>query len=589
MLIEGALVFNVFRRIFERKSVLVREGIFVDVAERIEAGPGEERVSAEGLWMIPGLVDIHLHIESSMTFPGEFSRAALPFGTCTAVADPHEIANVFGAEGVRQFMNAPARMDIFYALPSSVPSTNARLETTGGSIGPEEIAELATDSRVVCLGEVMNARELCADGDNRTKQILRSFARSCSRFPAPLPAPAPAPLPAPLPAPMPIIEGHCPKISGPALSAFIAAGVRADHTQQTPELMLEKIDKGMFIELQRKSLGAENIRTVVEHNLFEHVALVTDDVMPDELARGHLNLLVREAVARGMRPEDAVYCATYTPSRHMGLRDRGAIAPGRIADCVLLRDMNTFEIDSVYKRGKLVGGEDTARESAPAFPPHFYTSVKRKTTKPSDFQPPLPPGFSGGTADCVTLRIEEASTFTRRGRAACPVKDGQLQWQQPGLSLIAVAERYGHEAPLSFALGEGIITGNGAIAASWAHDHHNILALGTSGEDMALAVNTVIRQQGGFVVVNRGRVTGNIKLDIGGIISSAPMEQLAASVRQTRLAMRELGYKNRNELMSFSTLSLLVSPDIKISDKGLINVPAQERINLFHLPSAMEA
>jgi adenine deaminase len=566
MLIDGALVFNVFRRIFERKSVLVRDGVFIDVAEHIEAGPGEERVAAEGRWLIPGLVDIHLHIESSMTFPGEFSRAVLPFGTCTAVADPHEIANVFGVEGIRQFMNAPAQMDIFYALPSSVPSTNARLETTGESIGPEEIAELAADNRVVCLGEVMNARELCAGGDNRTKQILRSFACSKPQFP---------------------IEGHCPKISGHALSAFIAAGVRADHTQQTPALMLEKIDKGMFIELQRKSLSAENIRTIVEKNLFEHIALVTDDVMPDELMKGHLNLLVREAVAQGMRPEDAVYCATYTPSRHMGLRDRGAVTPGRIADCVLLRDINTFEIDSVYKRGKRVGGADAARERGPAFPPHFYTSIKRKATKPEDFQPPLPPGFSGEMVDCVTIQIETASTFTRRGHAVSPIKNGKLQWQRPGLSLIAVIERYGHDAPFSFALGEGIITGNGAIAASWAHDHHNILVLGSNEEDMSLAVNTVIAQQGGYVVVNQGRITGNIKLDIGGIINSAPMKQLAESVQQIRLAMRELGYKNQNELMSFSTLSLLVSPDIKISDKGLVDVRAQELVDFFDGASLM--
>jgi adenine deaminase len=559
MLIEGALVFNAFRKVFEKKSVLLRDGFFIDVAEHINADPREERVSAGGLWMIPGLVDIHLHIESSMTFPGEFSRAVLPHGTCTAVADPHEIANVFGVEGIRQFMDAAAEMDIFYGLPSSVPSTNARLETTGGSIGPDEIAELAADSRVVCLGEVMNARELCAEGDNRTKQILRSFARARPRFP---------------------VEGHCPKISGPALSAFIAAGVWADHTQQTPELMLEKIDKGMFIELQRKSLRAENIRTVIEKNLFEHIALVTDDVMPDELTRGHLNLLVKEAVSLGMRPEDAVYCAAFTPSRHMGLRDRGAIAPGRIADCVLLRDLKTFEIAAVYKRGKLVG-EKEARKAAPAFPPHFYTSVKRKPLGPEDFRPPLPPGFSGETADCATIQIETASTFTRRGRAVCPVRDGKLQWRQPGLSLIAVIERYGHEAPLSFALGEGVITGKGAIAASWAHDHHNILALGSNEEDMALGVNTVIAQQGGFVVVNQGRITGNIKLDIGGIISSEPMEPLAESVRRTRLAMKELGYKNQNELMSFSTLSLLVSPEIKISDKGLVDVRAQELIGFF--------
>jgi adenine deaminase len=243
--------------------------------------------------------------------------------------------------------------------------------------------------------------------------------------------------------------------------------------------------------------------------------------------------------------------------------------------------MNTFEIAWVYKRGKLVGDTDAIR-GVPAFPPHFYTSIKRKALKPADFQPPLPPGFSGETADCVTIQIEASSTFTRRGRVVCPVKNGTLQWQQPGLSLIAVIERYGHDAPLSFALGEGIITGNGAITASWAHDHHNILALGTSEEDIALAVNTVIAQQGGYVVVNQGRITGNIKLDIGGIISSAPMKRLAESVRQTRLAMKELGYKNQNELMSFSTLSLLVSPDIKISDKGLVDVRAQELVDFFY-------
>jgi adenine deaminase len=560
LLIEGALVFNVFRRIFEKKSVLVREGIFVDVAEHIEPGPGEERISAAGLWMGPGLVDIHLHIESSMTYPGEFSRAVLPHGTCTAVADPHEIANVFGIEGIRAFMASPAEMDIFYGLPSSVPATGSHLETTGGTIGPEEIAALAPCNQVVCLGEVMNFRELRAEGDNRTKQILRAFARLRPRFP---------------------VEGHCPRISGPDLSAFIASGVWADHTQQTPALMLEKISKGMFIELQRKSLHEEIIRTVIDHKLFEHIALVTDDVLPDDLVRGHLNLLVKRAVSLGMRPEDAVYCASFTPSRHMGLRDRGSIAPGRIGDFILLEDLETLAIASVYKRGVKVNPAAFPGEEGPAFPPHFYTSVKRKPLSAADFRPPLPEGFSGGTARCVTLGIEAASTFTRRGRAECPVRDGKLQWQEKGLALIAVIERYGHEAPLGFGLGEGILRGSGAIATSWAHDHHNILVLGSNEADMALAANRVITQQGGFVVVNQGRITGNIRLDIGGISSSEPMKTLAESVRLAREAMRELGYQNQNELMSLSTLSLLVSPEIKMSDKGLVDVGTQELIGLF--------
>jgi adenine deaminase len=564
MLIEGALVFNAYRRLFEKKSVLLREGIFIDVAEHIDPGPGEERVIAEGLWMIPGLVDIHLHIESSMTTPEEFSRAVLPYGTCTAVADPHEIANVFGAEGIRRFMDAATEMDIFYGLPSSVPATSARLETTGGCIGPAEIAELAADSRVVCLGEVMNARELCAEDDTRSKQILRAFTRARPRFP---------------------VEGHCPKISGAALSAFIAAGVWSDHTQQSPDLMLEKIDKGMFIELQRKSLSPENIRTVIEKNLFEHIAFVTDDVMPDELQHGHLNLLVKKAVSLGMRSEDAVYCAAFTPSRHMGLRDRGVVAPGRIADFILLRDIKTFEIDTVYKRGNPVTEKPFAgnipAKTVLAFPSHFYTGIRRKPLCPADFRPSLPAGFSGETIGCVTLCIEAASTFTRRGRAVCAVREGRLQWKEQGLSLIAVLERYGHEAPPGFALGQGIIQGDGAIASSWAHDHHNILVLGTNEEDMALAANTIIAQQGGFVVVTQGRITGNIKLDIGGIISSEPVEILSESVRQVRLAMRELGYKNQNELMSFGTLSLLVSPDIKVSDKGLVDVRAQKFLDIY--------
>jgi adenine deaminase len=550
--------------------------MFVDQGAGLSVPADEERLDARGLWMVPALVDIHMHIESSMTVPAEFSRLALPAGTGTVVADPHEIANVFGVEGIRHFMNAKTDLDIFYGLPSSVPSTDPSLETTGGVIGPEEIAALAEDPRVLCLGEVMNAHGLAEGGV--TGKIIAAFKKARSGAPSAL-----------------LIEGHCPRITGSALSAFIAAGVWADHTHQTPSSMREKIGKGMFIEVQRKSLTAENVRAIVDDALFEHIALVTDDVMPDDLVKGHLNLLVREAVRLGMRPEDAVYCATYTPSRRMMLHDRGAIAPGRIADFILLRDLAGFEIASVYKRGKRVekgafsGKAGAFPGNAGAFPSHFYTSVRRKPLMREHFVPPLPPEFQGGEIRCVTMGIEPHSTFTRRGSRVCPVRDGTLRWRDAGLCLIAVIERYGHEAPARFGFGEGMLTGTGALATSLAHDHHNLLVLGTCEADMALAANTVIARQGGLVAVRDGAIAAFVPLPVGGIVSEAPVETTAESLRVFRAVMEALGYRHQNGIMSLCTLSLLVSPELKISDKGLFDVSSRQPVPLYEAGALDEA
>jgi adenine deaminase len=513
------------------------------------------------------------------------------------VADPHEIANVFGVEGIRCFLSQASQasaceqaeasgteLDIFFGLPSSVPSTNPQLETTGGIIGPEEIRLLAAEPGVLCLGEVMNARELAGEssgeaGNNRTGQIIAAFQAVKPRFP---------------------IEGHCPKIQGSELSAFIAAGVWADHTYQTPASILEKIDKGMFIELQKKTITAENIALVKEQRLSEHIALVTDDVMPDDLVSGHLNRLVQQAITLGLSPEEAVYCATYTPSRHMGLHDRGAIAPGRIADFILLEDPASFTIAAVYKRGKKVPPPGSAIKAVPsatgsadgalsgsaqtpsaAFPPHFYTSIKRRPIKAEDLVPPLPPGFQGESVSCVTMKIDSDSTLTRRGSRTLPVQNGKLLWQRQGLCLVTVLERYGHEASPSFGLTEGMFSGQGAAAASWAHDHHNILAAGTNEADMVLAVNTLIEEQGGYVVVKEGKIAANARLPVAGILSEAPIEELAAAIRQVRQAMNDLGYVHKNVIMSFSTLSLPVSPELKISDKGLIDTASQSIVNFI--------
>ncbi len=565
MIVEGARVFNVFRKRFEEKSVRVRDGIIVEVsAEPKPPSEGEARVDAAGTWLIPGLVDIHMHIESSMTVPSEFSRIVLPRGTTTVVADPHEIANVLGVEGIRAFMKAETGLDVFYGLPSSVPSTNASLETTGGRIGPDDVAALAADDRVICLGEVMNAIELRDEADTPTKRLIASFRKAKPRYP---------------------IEGHCPKIRGAELASFIASGVWADHTQQTPQSILEKIDNGMFIELQRKSITAPNIETVVEHRLYEHVALVTDDVLPDRLVAGHLNLLVRLAIERGMSAENAIYCATYTPARHMGLRDRGSIAPGRIADFILLDDLESFAIRSVYKRGEpvLPGGADRRAEATMSFPPGFRSSVRRRPLAAADFAVRPPAGAVAGV-DCVTIRIDPRSNFTERGCVRCAIADGLVDWKSAGLSLIAAIERYGHEAPIRFAFVEGGLREEGAVAATWAHDHHNLLVMGTSAGDMELAANALISQQGGYLVARRGEILANARLPIGGIVSDGPIEELAEEIRGVRAGMLSLGYEHVDAIMSFSTLSLLVSPRLKLSDKGLIDVATQTLVEPYDFP-----
>ncbi|MGO8693483.1 MAG: adenine deaminase C-terminal domain-containing protein [Rectinemataceae bacterium] len=566
MIVEGARVFNVFRKRFEEKSVRVRDGIIVEVsAEPKPPSEGEARVDAAGTWLIPGLVDIHMHIESSMTVPSEFSRIVLPRGTTTVVADPHEIANVLGVEGIRAFMKAETGLDVFYGLPSSVPSTNASLETTGGRIGPDDVAALAADDRVICLGEVMNAIELRDEADTPTKRLIASFRKAKPRYP---------------------IEGHCPKIRGAELASFIASGVWADHTQQTPQSILEKIDNGMFIELQRKSITAPNIETVVEHRLYEHVALVTDDVLPDRLVAGHLNLLVRLAIERGMSAENAIYCATYTPARHMLLSDRGSIAPGRIADFILLDDPETFAIRSVYKGGVPVRSKSEGRGLGPeprtTFPAYFYATVRRRPLAEKEFLVRSPAAVTA--LDCVTIRIDPESTFTDRGSVRCPVSAGLVDWKTAGLSLIAAIERYGHEAPIRFGFAEIALKDEGAVASTWAHDHHNLLVMGSCARDMALAANALIDRQGGYIVVRRGEIIADAPLPVGGIVSDGPLEELAESIRAVRAAMRDLGYVHIDEIMSFSTLSLLVSPRLKIGDKGLVDVETQTLVEPYEFP-----
>lgn len=573
--VRNAWVFMTCRQCFEKRDVAVAGEKFFAVSPAISY-PDATEIDGTGMYMIPGLIDIHMHIESSMTYPEEFSRITLPYGVTTVVADAHEIANVFGLKGIEWFMGQRTEQDIFYAIPSSVPATNDSLETSGAAIGEQEVKALAGDERVLCLGEVMNFKELTSDEDTLIKRLIGICRGKSKEDPDCVGQTSPKGGMR--------IEGHCPKISGEDLCRFIYEGVDADHTQQTPRSVLEKTDLGMFLELQRKSLTPQVVDTVCRCQLYENVALITDDTMPDELLKGQLNQIVRHAIKAGMPLEKAVYCATHTPARRMHLDDRGMIAPGKLADFVLLADLESFQPEAVYKSGKCVyqrgcGRETPERDRRSIVPEEFYHSVECHMAVREDFCLRTDRPCAGVKVN--VMKVQPFGTFTSRVTRELEVRDGLICWKEAGLSLAVMFERYGKNGNISYGLVEGALKKPGAVATTWSHDSHNLLVLGTSESDMVIAQNRVVEMQGGYVAAVQGAVAAETLLSVGGILYDGPVEKLASDLCRVRQELRNLGYENNNEIMSISTLALPVSPELKMTDYGLLDVKSQERVPLI--------
>lgn len=553
LIIENGNVYNTFLQKFENKDIAILDGKFYYISNNMKELKAKNIVDCRDKYIIPGFIDIHMHIESSMTVPNQFSKVVLPHGVTTVVADPHEIANVLGIDGINYFLSSDTTLDIFYGIPSSVPSTNSDLETTGGKILEEDVLELLKNPKIMCLGEVMNFKDLVSKDNTLIKKIIKICKETKPHLP---------------------IEGHCPKISGLDLAKFIYAGVDADHTQQTPESIYEKITNGIFLEIQRKSINKNTIKTLVDNNFYEYFAFVTDDVMADNLKEGHLNKIVKLAVDLGMPINKAIYCATYTPARRMNLFDRGAISIGKIADFIVIDNLEDLKIKDVYKNGKLYIGENDKKES---FPDYIYNTVKCNKATLDDFELKT---NKKDSVDCNVIQVGKDSTFTKRVIRNLPIVDGKINWEDSGLSLLVVYERYKKTGNKSYALVEGTINKKGAIATTWAHDHHNLMVIGTSKKDMLLAQNSIIDMQGGYIVCEDKQIKAKTILNVGGIINDGDINELSKNIKDVRKAMKNLGYEHINEIMSFSTLSLPVSPEIKITDKGILDTRSQKFINI---------
>lgn len=536
--LEQCLVFQSASRRFVPLDIVFDDRVRSLLPSRI--GEGKRR------YVVPGFVDIHMHIESSMTTPGDFSRVSLMHGTTTIVADCHEVTNVFGVEGLKAFMDLPVLNDTFYAVPSSVPATSSALETSGGRIDEEETRLLAKDPRIRCLGEVMNAHDLLTEGDNRTRRIIKAFRETRPECP---------------------VEGHCPRLTGAELDRFIASGVDSDHTGQTPASIREKADKGMFLEIQYKSLTPENLEALRPYAGF--YSFVTDDVMPDVLVHeGQLDRVLRKAVALGHPVEEVVFAATYAPALRMHLNDRGMIAPGKLSDFVVLDDLDTFAIAQVFKRGKLVYDRDGGVRptiTLPSFGEDVLHAIRRKPVREEDFVLRIPNG------EHAVLHIDHADRGTTTRRAVRTVRITDGTYHAPDVSIVASVERYGHEAPVvPVPLLHGL-SRPGAFCSSWSHDSHNLLVLASDPSWAARAVNLVIERQGGMAAVGPAG-TLFVPLAYGGIVTTRPLEELAEGVGAMRRWLRAHGWQADEEVMSVCVLALPVSPALKVSDKGLVDV-----------------
>jgi adenine deaminase len=565
LLLKNAQVFNAYFKKFFPRNVAILDGKFFYIGkEDATTLEPETVIELQGKYIIPGLIDCHMHIESSMATPRTFTQILVKNGTTTIVAEPHEIANVFGLEGIKALASAAKNcsVDVKIAIPSSVPSTNSALETSGSEINCDELAALLEIEDVICLGEVMNYMDVIHQPDSKSNQFIRYVKKHKPGFP---------------------IEGHCPKILGVDLARFLFAGVTSDHTEQSLQGLKERIENGMFIELQEKSLKPEIIDYLIENELYEHFSLVTDDTMPDALMRrGHLNYLVKKAINLGLKPELAVYAATFTPARRMGLSDRGSIAPGKIADFVILEDVNNFSILQTFKAGKEVFNyadkELTESVKDVPFPSAFYHSVHVPELTADCFV--LKTEQKEGSVYCRVLCVSNGTTFTKEQIVSLPVNNHLIDWENSPYCLAVMFERHGKNGNKGYALVGGDTIKSGAVATTYAHDHHNLLVMGQNKQDMLVAANNVIYKQGGYYVADQGKVIAKADLPIAGILSDKPMSVLGADMENVEKALRQLGYRHNNIIMSISTLSLPVSPALKLTDKGLVDVIKQKVVPL---------
>jgi adenine deaminase len=514
---------------------------------------GRETVDLAGAYLVPGLIDAHVHVESAMVPPSELARAIVPRGTTTIVADAHEIGNVLGVDGVRWMLDdaAGAPFAMVAMAPSCVPASP--LSTSGAQLGLAEIRELAADPRVLGLAEVMSFPAVVAGEPEVLAKIAAFHGRP--------------------------VDGHAPGLGGKALAAYVAAGPRSDHECTTVEEAREKLSAGLAI-LIREATNARNLRTLlplVDRWSERFCCLCTDDRQPaDLLDEGHMDALVRMAIAGGLEPVSAIRLASLNTAQHFGLADRGAIAPGRRADLFACRDLHDLRPHLVWQGGRLVARDgalvgDEGPRRRPALPPTVNIDWERTS---------FAIGAAGRRARVLGLIPDQLVTrhLTEEVSATGGVA---LADRERDVLLMAVVER--HHA--SGGVGHGFIRGlglqRGALASTVAHDHHNLVVAGADPRSMETAARHAAAMGGGLVAAEGEQVLAAVRLPYAGLMSDRPIEEVRRQLDGALAAARELGSPLADPFMALSFSALEVIPVLKLTDRGLVDVERFELVPLW--------
>ncbi|KQQ81918.1 adenine deaminase [Aureimonas sp. Leaf324] len=505
---------------------------------------GERVVEAAGRFVVPGFIDTHLHIESSLVSPLEFDRFVLPRGVTTVFCDPHEIANVLGAEGIAYFVACAEAsvMDIRINLSSCVPATP--FETAAARLEIDDLLPFLDHPKVHGLAEMMNYPGVLTQDPG----ILAKLEAFQGRH----------------------IDGHAPLLRGAALNGYLAAGIRTDHEATGADEAMEKLRKGMAILIREGSASKdlEALAGILTADTSAFVALCTDDRSPlDIVEEGHLDAMIRRLIAKGCPVHHVYRAASLSAARIFGLSDRGMVAPGWRADLVLLDDLADCRVSDVVAGGRLV--EPTLFDSRPAVAPVGLGSMKAQPVPPERFRQP----GAGLEAEVPVIGVKAGLLLTSRRAAVLRVSDGELQ---PDLAKdvlkLAVVERHGRNGNVGLGFVNGFGLKRGAIASSVAHDSHNITVVGTDARDMAAAVDGVIASGGGFAVADEGRVVAALALPMAGLMSLEPVDTVVHELEALVRAARALGCTLPEPFLQLAFLALPVIPHLKLTDRGLFDV-----------------
>ncbi|MBW7057887.1 adenine deaminase [Paracoccus bogoriensis] len=503
---------------------------------------GARVIDAAGLTLVPGFIDTHLHVESSLITPHEFDRCVTPRGVTTAICDPHEIANVVGLEGIRWFQAASEclLMDLRVQLSSCVPSTG--METAGARIEAADLARVMGHPSAIGLAEFMNYPGVI-HRDPAVMAKLRLFQGGH-------------------------IDGHCPQLTGRDLNAYIAAGIRTEHEATTAAEALEKLRKGMRVLIREGSVSKDldALAPILTETTSPYLCLCTDDRNPLDIAEdGHLDHMIRRLIALGTSPLAAYRAASLSAAEAFGLKDRGLIAPGLRADIVALDDLTTCRARLVLAGGRVV--DDAAFAARPALAPMARASVRAPRLTPQDFR------ATGNRVQTPVIGIIEGKIITEHLTIDIPPEDGDKRPDPVrDLCRIAVIERHGRNGNIATGFVRGFGLKRGAIASTVCHDHHNIAVVGADYADMALAANRLTQIEGGFVVAQGGLILAELPLPVAGLMSLDPFETVHRNLIALRAAARSLGTPLQEPFLQLAFLALPVIPALKITDRGMVDV-----------------